>query len=403
MSFGRRDAAPMAPSLAPPPSAPSGTPDGFGPAFWTGLAFAILAPAFFWQVFWLVLDALGALVWSADPWNTFGPGPVLNKTELNELASRSRFNWALRMGPAAVCALAWCLAHVRRRMLAPFWVFVLMALALPCIVIVIGSLIHGWQHDRQTLDWAFGFLFFGAISLNPAAVAMGFAALLEFLTDSFRWLVTSFNPRIQEPLPLFYCTLYVYLPDLLGTWFAAWLMDKYAHSRGDRGGLVPSFARDFVGIFTGTARAIVRLAGFGEQPATPAQQVARAVARPWLIPAACAFIFIVINGILNLFPIALALSALLAYAVTRGIWSVGSMLGITRFALGGALIGIGSAILIAIVCFTFSAQAWVLRLQVERPPHFAILISYLPIFVAMIASLVAGARNGFQRAECQPA
>ncbi len=186
---------------------------------------------------------------------------------------------------------------------------------------------------------------------------------------------------------------------MVATWFAAWLLNLYARRCGPTGrGLAASFARDFVGLFVGTAAAIGRLAGIGERPATAAQQVARAVARPWLIPAACALLFIAINGIFNLFPIALALSALAAYGVTRAIWGLADAFGITRVKLGGALIGAGSAFLIAQVCFTLSAQAWVLRLKLDHPPHLFILVSYLPVFVAMWASIITGARQGWRTA-----
>lgn len=379
--------------------------DPFRPAFHAGLWFCLLSPTLLLPVLNFLTGALGYTMWLSDPWNMFGPGATLNDAPLRDLQTRTLREWAPRLAPAILCAAFWCILHFRRTRLVSPWLFIPVALIVPLVIALIAVPIAAYEFDpraRATFDWAVKWLRQDKAGLDAWP---GFAQMfVVFLQRSFAWASNSLNLNAPRPT-LLLTAVQIHLVLVPATWVFARAVLAYATSRNAN--TLPAVARaagaDIREGFYGAVRRTVWLSGLNDQ-GTPSvgERIARAVAAPWLIPAACALMFIVLNKVINLFPLALALLVLVAYAVAVLAWRYAERLNITSYRLGGAVVGLICAILAMMICSLTSIQSWVFVLQAGGTPKYALLVSYLPPYIATIISLGLGLRLGWRSAVLTP-
>ena len=320
----------------------------------------------------------------------FGPSPVFSIGPLRAVAARSFNEWLYLLAGTLTCAIFWCLAHLgrgkRRRLFVPFALFV------PLLFGLIAAAGYALKYDptsraafemveasiRHSPDW----------KLLPLAIKL-------FLSRVLRLAVllpqeAAVQSRILD---------YVWLA--IGTQAAASTIGIYARFR--RAATPRELFAALRGDLGVAARAPVVVAGSltgiaDRGPLTAGQTVARAIAWPWLIPAAAAAWFVISNGLFNLFPLVLGIVPLVAYGIALGLWSIAEDFEITNWRYGGALVGLLAAIAAVVLCSGLGAQAWMLRFQVGGQAKLGLLTSYLPVYIATIISIERGVRIGWRNA-----
>ena len=383
--FGRRGPRPSAQPTWPP--------------YWVGLFVCLAAPTILTQILALLSDLVALLAWSSLPWGQFHSTPTVGETALRELQERHPSRWLAAMIPAATCALVWSLAHVRSKELPSPLALLAWAVSLPALVALFVPPIYALQTDpnaRKTLEWAFTLL--RASIHMPQAIGLAFWLFVDFITQSYSRVASALARNASLP---YLGSIPYYLSYLALAWICAWFTREYAVSRGVTSTLdvLSALGRSIASAAERSVAAVLRLAGVVEttQP-SPARTVARAVAAPWLVPAACTFLFIAMNGVLNLFPVVMALVALAAYGVTLLLWRLAAAVHLTDSRFGAAMVGGLSAILVAFFCVPIFAQSWAFRLLAGPQAHLPVLVSMLPVNLAFIASVYRGVRSGLRSA-----
>ena len=117
------------------------------PVFWAALAFCLTAPVIFGTLFDLASTALELFMrsaWGGD----WGRAPSL-LDPLRELAARSPLEWIIRLAPAALCALMWCVVHTGRSSPAPAGLFIPFAIFVPLLLFFVTSPVWAYAFDEE--------------------------------------------------------------------------------------------------------------------------------------------------------------------------------------------------------------------------------------------------------------
>jgi hypothetical protein len=344
-------------------------------------------------------DVVALVAWSSGPWGPFHGRPPVGELAARELRGRHPSMWLLAMVPAVIGAFVWSSAHIQSKQLPSPLVLLAWAVVVPALLALILPPIYTLQTDpnaRKTLEQAFALL--RAAIYFPGVLAAAGSLFSEFLNQSYGRVASALTRNASLP---YLGSIPYYLSYLALAWMCAWLTRRYAMNRGAVTSLdvLGAFGASIAGTTERTVRAILSLAGVIEPPQlSPSRTVARAVAGPWMFPASCTFLFIAMNGILNFFPVVMALLALAAYGVTFLLWRLAEVVHLTRSRLGGAVVGGLSAVLVGIVCVPTFSQAWAFRLLAGREAHWPVLVSMVPVVLAFLASFYRGVRSGLRQA-----
>src|ERR1043165_2267205 len=249
------------------------------PVFWAALAFCLTAPVIFGTLFELASTGLALFMrsaWGGD----WGRAPSL-MGPLRELAARSAVEWSIRLGPAVLCALMWCVVHVGRSSPAPAGLFVPFAIFAPVLLFLLTSPAWAYAFDaeaRKSLNLGAGMLL--ASFINPLAIMISFWGFANFLVRTGAWIHANVS---SGPMQV---AIYAYLPLVAATSFFALAVDCYATWRNTptRSDAFKRGAYDVLKLVTGPVWFVARLGGLTDRPTrTPVQSVAYAIAAPWVI------------------------------------------------------------------------------------------------------------------------
>jgi hypothetical protein len=292
--------------------------------------------------------------------------------------------------------------HWRATRLRPLWLLLLIAIAVPALVILIGSPIYAWNTDpeaKRHLHYTWSFFVSGILYLNPMLLWFSLQTALVFFARAYMWL----DPTMHYSSHVLAVGWAILLADTVGAWLVANGVRAYAvrHRAETLLQLTPGLVRDALGTVRTFALAVARLAGLhtddGRRPER-IDVVARGVAWPWLIPTACTLFFAVANATFTLFPLLLALLTLAIYWIVRAVWRIAEALHITEFAFGAATVGAAVAFFLGVVGFLIYTQSFGLALQVGPTAFFKGLTSLLPAYIAAIFSIRNGLVYGWRTA-----